>query len=58
MKKIHLPAQNISEPKKGYNEKNPGQPDGSFPPDSAEHTPAKNKIKSAAADKKAKEDQQ
>lgn len=41
--------------KKGYNEKNPGQPQGAFPPDAAQDRPG-NHIKSTKADKKAKED--
>jgi hypothetical protein len=44
--------------KKGYNEKNPGQPQGAFPPASGTLTPGKKDNKSNAADKKKKEDQQ
>jgi hypothetical protein len=42
--------------KKGYNEKNPGQRQGAFQPDSAHEGPAE-EVKSNAADKKAKEDE-
>ena len=41
--------------KRGYNEKNPGQPEGAFPPDAASERPHKD-LKSNAADKKDKED--
>jgi hypothetical protein len=41
--------------KKGYNEKNPGQPQGAFPPASDDQKP-KAPIKSNTADKKGKED--
>ncbi len=43
--------------KKGYNEMNPGQPEGAFPPSSATQPTNKKATKSNAADKKAKEDQ-
>jgi len=56
MKKTHLSPKNIASTKKGYNEKNPGQPEGAFPPASANHKPDKKEIKSNTADKKAKED--
>lgn len=57
MKKIHLPAQNIKPVNKGYNEKNPGQPQGAFPPDSDKQPAKRETTKSTAADKKNKEDQ-
>ncbi|MEO6314786.1 MAG: hypothetical protein ABIU63_04710 [Chitinophagaceae bacterium] len=43
--------------KKGYNEHNPGQPQGTFPPASDNHPPAED-TKSNAADKKAKEEKE
>ena len=42
--------------KKGYNEKNPGQPQGAFPPASRVDETGKKEPKSNAADKKKKED--
>jgi len=43
--------------KKGYNEKNPGQSRGAFPPASNDQSP-KDSGKSNTADKKQKEDHQ
>jgi hypothetical protein len=57
MKKINQTVKDNSATKRGYNEKNPGQSQGAFPPASAKHQADKNEIKSNAADKKAKEDQ-
>ena len=54
MKKEH-PAPKDNGTKKGYNEKNPGQPQGAFPPASDEQQP-KDPIKSNKADKKTKEE--
>ena len=53
MKKEPL-APKDNDTKKGYNEKNPGQPQGAFPPASDEQQP-KDPVKSNKADKKAKE---
>ena len=58
MKKVTNIPENDPSTKKGYNEKNPGQPHGAFPPASDEHTPKKDEPKSNTADKKKKEDQQ
>ena len=55
MKKIQPAVKDVT--KKGYNEKNPGQPQGAFPPDSATHQLKKGETKSNAAAKKAKENQ-
>jgi len=46
-----------SSAKKGYNEKNPGQSQGAFPPASHDQS-RKGSNKSNAADKKQKEDRQ
>ena len=54
MKKQH-PAPKDNGTKKGYNEKNPGQPQGAFPP-ASDDQPPKEPVKSNKADKKAKED--
>ncbi len=43
--------------KKGYNEKNPGDPQGAFPPANTEHPQKKEEPKSNAAAKKSKEDE-
>jgi hypothetical protein len=56
MKKTHLPSKKPGTDKMGYNEKNPGQSQGAFPPD-ANAQQRKSGIKSNAADKKQKEDQ-
>jgi len=56
MKKNHTSPRESAETKKGYNEKNPGESQGAFPPASGKHKPKKEDIKSNAADKKAKED--
>lgn len=58
MKKATHTPENNPATKKGYNEKNPGQPHGAFPPASNEHNPKKEETKSNTADKKQKEDQQ
>ena len=55
MKKTFTPVKEKSSVKRGYNEKNPGQPEGAFPPDAASERPHKD-LKSNAADKKDKED--
>ena len=47
--------------KKGYNEKNPTQPEGAFQPASSKEPPGHDGtegVKSNAADKKAKEDEE
>jgi hypothetical protein len=56
MKKTHLPSKKTGTDKMGYNEKNPGQSQGAFPPD-ANAQQRKSGTKSNAADKKQKEDQ-
>ena len=57
MKKQPSGHTNNSKVKKGYNEKNPGQSQGAFPP--ASHAqPPKDSPKSNTADKKEKEDSQ
>jgi hypothetical protein len=56
MKKTYTSSKESTDTKKGYNEKNPGEPQGAFPPASGKHKPKKEDIKSNAADKKAKED--
>jgi len=56
MGKTHSSSKSSTSTKKGYNEKNPGQPEGAFPPAAANHKPDKKEIKSNTADKKAKED--
>ncbi|MEO5683962.1 MAG: hypothetical protein ABIQ88_15075 [Chitinophagaceae bacterium] len=56
-KKEPLPKDNPGT-KKGYNEKNPGQPQGAFPPESHEKNSVNPDIKSNAAEKKAKEEDQ
>ena len=56
MEKTHSSPKKNTSTKKGYNEKNPGQPEGAFPPASANHKPDKKEIRSNTADKKAKED--
>lgn len=53
--KKQAPAPKDNGTKKGYNEKNPGQPQGAFPPASDAHRP-KDPIKSNSADKKSKEE--
>ena len=58
MKKTPVTTTANSATKKGYNEKNPGEPQGAFPPASKDHDPVKEDIKSNTADKKRKEDQQ
>ena len=58
MKKTHTSPGESTETKKGYNEKNPGEPGGAFPPASGNQKPKKEEIKSNAADKKTKEDEQ
>jgi len=55
MKKTAPSPKGTDRTKKGYNEKNPGQPEGAFPP--GNHKTKKQDIKSNAADKKAKEDE-
>ena len=57
MKKQTTKPASAADTKKGYNEKNPGQPEGAFPPANHQHRPLKEEPKSNAADKKAKEDQ-
>lgn len=57
MKKQTASPKPADSTKKGYNEKNPGQPEGAFPPASHSHPPKKQDTKSNAADKKAKEDE-
>ncbi|MEP6748162.1 MAG: hypothetical protein ABJB86_10590 [Bacteroidota bacterium] len=56
MKNEKLSAGDSSNEKKGYNEKNPGQPEAAFPPDSLTVSAKKN-VKSNTADKKKKEDE-
>jgi len=56
--KKSLPIHGADRLKKGYNEKNPGQSQGAFPPDAASQRPKTKEIKSNAADKKVKEDSQ
>lgn len=56
MKKSPIVTTDNKNDKKGYNEHNPGQPQGAFPPASAKQQPSNDKIKSNTADKKAKED--
>ncbi|MEP7277153.1 MAG: hypothetical protein ABI813_00800 [Bacteroidota bacterium] len=56
-RKIKTHANQNNEVMKGYNEANPGQSQGAFRPASEEEKPLKNEIKSNAASKKAKEDQ-
>jgi hypothetical protein len=56
MKKTAITNEPEDSTKKGYNEKNPGQRQGAFQPDSADEKPAQ-QVKSNAADKKAKEDE-
>ena len=58
MKKAHSNPQTSDSTKKGYNEKNPAEPQGAFPPASADHKARKEDTKSNAADKKKKEEQQ
>ena len=58
MKKKYTSSTENTGTKRGYNEKNPGESQGAFPPDSHKHKPRKEDIKSNAADKKAKEDNQ
>jgi hypothetical protein len=58
MKKTNLSPKDNAVTKKGYNEKNPGQPQGAFPPASGNYKPGKKEIKSNTAGKKAKEDEQ
>lgn len=53
--KKEQPAPKDDGVKKGYNEKNPGQPQGAFPP-AADGQQLKIPVKSTVADKKAKED--
>ena len=53
--KKEQPAPKDNETNKGYNEKNPGQPQGAFPPASDDQKP-KSPIKSNTAAKKQKED--
>jgi hypothetical protein len=57
MKKAKPSQEKNSTVKKGYNEKNPGQPEGAFLPASHAQQPTKNTTKSNTADKKEKEDQ-
>jgi hypothetical protein len=57
MKKAHPLDRTTSVTKKGYNENNPGQTHGAFPPSSMARPPKTNKIKSNTADKKTKEAQ-
>ncbi|MFT3936460.1 MAG: hypothetical protein QM726_22725 [Chitinophagaceae bacterium] len=54
--KKSLPIHEADRLKKGYNEKNPGQPQGAFPPDAASQRPKTKDLKSNTADKKSKED--
>jgi len=54
MKKRRSSPGNSAGTKKGYNEHNPGQPHGAFPPASNDQEPTE-KIKSNTADKKEKE---
>jgi hypothetical protein len=55
MKKENLPGKKTTGSiKKGYNEENPGQPQGAFPPGSNQES-KKTSSKSNTADKKAKE---
>ena len=56
MKKEETTAGNSNTIKKGYNEENPGQPEGAFPP-ASDQEEKKTSTKSNAADKKTKEDQ-
>jgi hypothetical protein len=58
MKKTKHTPESTSSTKKGYNEKNPGQPQGAFPPASNKQNTQKEKAKSNTADKKQKEDQE
>jgi len=55
MKRINPPVDDKTTTKKGYNEKNPGQPGGAFPPAAADEKPQHDR-KSNTADKKSKED--
>ena len=56
MKKVTPSTKNPSIVKRGYNEKNPGQAQGAFPPSAASQQPAAD-AKSNAADKKVKQDE-
>ncbi len=56
MKKKEPEMPHDAKTKNGYNEKNPGQPHGAFPPASAGEPVHKGKIKSTTADKKEKEE--
>jgi len=56
MKKTTAKPQGSTKTKKGYNEKNPGQPQGAFPP-ASDRQQRKDNIKSNTADKKAKEEE-
>ncbi|MEO5592058.1 MAG: hypothetical protein ABIR15_22895 [Chitinophagaceae bacterium] len=58
MKKTQPAGKENLATKKGYNEINPGQPEGAFSPASHNQKPKKDELKSNAADKKAKEDEQ
>ena len=55
MKKEEITSTNDSKPKKGYNEKNPGESQGAFHPDAHQQAP-KSDTKSNTADKKRKQD--
>jgi hypothetical protein len=57
MKKQPSEAINSNKVKKGYNEKNPGQSQGAFPP-ASDHQSKKDNNRSNTVDKKAKEDSQ
>ena len=56
MKKTTSSPKDKDNTKKGYNEKNPGEPQGAFPPASDTHKSEKEEPKSNAADKKKKEE--
>lgn len=56
MKKADLSGKTNKSTKNGYNEKNPAQPEGAFPPASGMQHPKRAALKSNTADKKSKED--